>query len=309
MDLRHLRYFVAVAEELHFTRAAEKLGISQPPLTQQIQSLEKELKTKLINRTSRRVQLTDAGRTLLSHCRLVFEALDNAVETTKRAGRGLSGNVRVGFTGSASFHPLVMSSIHAFRTAYQSVEVGLEENFSFNLLDLIRSNKLDVAFVRLPLMAKDLSIVPVAQEPMLAVVHSRHPLARKRSLRLLSLADETFIFYPLTLGLGLADAVIKACEQSGFTPRIGQWAPQMSSTINLVAAGLGVSIVPSSMSQIRKENVQYIKIRGVQPIATLGLASRNFERSEVVNNFIKRVFQVTPPRISRRRASAPQMRA
>jgi DNA-binding transcriptional LysR family regulator len=289
MELRHLRYFVAVAEEGHVTRAAERLGIQQPPLSQQIHALERELDVQLFRRKPRGVELTPAGRALFEEARAILARAAEAVATTKRAAQGEAGRVGIGFTSSASFHPFVPRAIRAFREAHPLVALALEESGTTELVAALRAQTIDAAFVRSPFGdSPDLTVRPLLEEPMVAALPSGHTLSTAgEALPLAALAGETFILYRRPVGPGLHDAIIAACDRAGFSPRIGQEAPRMLSTLSLVAAGLGVTVVPASMSRLEAEGVAY---RHLDPLAQLtaplNLAYRRDEISAAVRRFV-----------------------
>jgi DNA-binding transcriptional LysR family regulator len=289
MELRHLRYFVAVAEEGHITRAAERLGIQQPPLSQQIQALERELETQLFRRKPRGVELTPAGMALLDDARAILARADEAVAAVKRAARGEAGRIGIGFTSSASFHPFVPRAIRAFCEAHPLVALALEESGTTELVEALREQTIDIAFVRSPVGASgDLFVRPLLEEAMVAALPSGHPLSAGRdALPLAALAGETFILYRRPVGPGLHDAIIAACDRAGFSPTIGQEAPRMLSTLSLVAAGLGVTLVPASMSRLEAEGVAYRPLdASAQLTAPLNLAYRRDEISAAVRRFV-----------------------
>jgi DNA-binding transcriptional LysR family regulator len=287
MELRHLRYFRAVAEEAHVTRAAARLGIAQPPLTQQIKALEAELGILLFDRIGRRVELTEAGRVLLGEARAILDHVERAVSLTQQAGQGSSGRLRVGFTGSASFHPVVTEVLKAVRSEWPGVELVLEESKTDHLAAALDQGKLDTAFVRPPLQNRGtLSFQLLATEALMVAVPVTHALAGRESLRLTDLAEESFILYPRATGPGLSEGVVMACVRAGFSPRVAQQTPQLSSTINMVAASLGIAVVPECLRHLRLDSVRFIRLVGDQPRAELGLAYRSGERSPVVLNFV-----------------------
>ncbi|MGA9370073.1 MAG: LysR family transcriptional regulator [Steroidobacteraceae bacterium] len=287
MELRHLRYFLAVAEELNFTRAAERLGISQPPLTQQVKALEAELGVTLLDRSAYRIELTDAGRIFAVEAARILGETRSAMQAARRAATGVTGRVRVGFTESASFNSLVTSTLRSYRSEFSAVEVSLEEHPSTDLIAALREGRIDAAFVRPPVPTRrGLTLDLLEREPLLVAVPSGHRLAGRQEIDLASLAAETFILYPRAVRPGLADTVVAACETAGFTPKVGQYAPQLSSTINLVAASLGISIVPDSMRCLQAHAVTYVPLRGEPLHALLGIAYRTDEGSAVVHNFI-----------------------
>jgi len=293
MELRHLRYFLAVAEQLNFTRAAKSLHISQPPLTQQIRHLEEQLGVSLFDRSMYRIQLTDAGKVFVSEVRRILMDVQRAVTLAQRAAAGAIGRVRVGFTESASFNPLVTSAFRDFRVAQPDVEMSLEEHPSTELAAALRDNRIDMAFLRPPLSDSDgLTVHIVMLEDMVVAIPRGNRLAKRKRLELRMLAEEQFILYPRAVRPGLTDAVVSACERAGFAPRVCQFAPQLSSTINLVAAGLGVSIVPQAMRGLQPRAVAYVPLLGSPIKAPLGVAHRTDERSAAVLNFVNMVGEV-----------------
>jgi DNA-binding transcriptional LysR family regulator len=289
MELRHLRYFVTVAHEGHITRAAEKLHIAQPPLSQQIKALEAEIGAPLFVRHPRGVALTDAGRSFLGDAEAILASVGNAAQRARRTARGETGRIAVGFTTSAPFHPLVARAIREFRSARPDVSFVLEESSSGDLLAGLREERLDIAFIRSGVADPEgLAVHPLLQEEMAAALPARHRLARRPSLALKELANETFILYRRPDGRGLYDVIIAACAAAGFSPHVGQEAPRIVSTLNLVAAGLGVTIVPASLSRLPLEGVTYRPLRGRPALKVpLSLASRRDERSAATLGFIE----------------------
>jgi len=304
IGLRHLRYFIAVAEEEHITRAAERLGIQQPPLSQLIKLIERELDAQLFRRKARGVELTDAGRAFLDTAREVLACLDHAFETTRRTARGEQGRISVGVTPTGPFHPFVPRVIRAYREAFPLVSVTLEESLSLQLIEHLRNEQIDAAFLRTPVSdPEDLVINPLLDEPMVAALPRTHVLAQSKSERdvaisMKALARETFIVYgrpsrPGQQGLGQYEAMIAACHAAGFSPRVGQDAPTIISTLGLVAAGLGISLVPASLQHMSMDGVAYRRLKGTnQPKAILHLASRRGKPSEVVRHFLDLVKRV-----------------
>src|SRR5580698_5308712 len=266
MELRHLRYFIAVAEEGHITRAAERLGMQQPPLSRQIQTIERELDVQLFRRKPRGVELTDAGAALLVDARAVLAHLDHAFAATRRTARGEQGRIAVGFTSSAPFHPFVPRVFRAYREGSPLVSMTLEEGGTTELIEDLRQERIDAAFIRTAIANQEgLAIHLLLQEPMVLALPRAHDLARGRAskaLPLKALANETFIIYRRRTGPGLYDAILSACIATGFNPRIGQEAPRIVSTLDLVAAGLGVSLVPDSVPRMLMNGVAFGEIAG-----------------------------------------------
>ena len=252
MELRHLRYFIAVAEEGHITRAAERLGMQQPPLSQQIKAIEHELEIQLFRRKPRGVELTEAGAVLFSEARGVLDSLERALETTRRAARGEKGQLCIGIAPTAPFHPLVPSAIRRFRDRFPLVSLTLEEGLSNEVVEHLRRERMDAAFVRnASLPIEGLLVHRLVEEPMVAALPSTHPAAREtrgRSVLLARLKRDSFVLIGPP-GTGLHDETIMACRRAGFSPIIGQQAPRITSALGLVAAGLGVALVPDSCKE------------------------------------------------------------
>jgi DNA-binding transcriptional LysR family regulator len=296
MELRHLRYFIAVAEEGHITRAAERLGMQQPPLSQQIKALECELDVQLFRRKARGVELTDAGAAFLDDARATLVQLDRAVETTRRTARGEQGRICIGVTSTSSLHPLVARAIRAFSLARPKVSVTLEESLSNELLEDLRNQRMDAAFIRTaPPDTEGFVIQPLLDEPMVTALPSAHPLAkgaRDAPIPLKRLAAETFILYGPP-GTGMYDTIIAACHAAGFNPNVGnlgastQQGPRIGSTLSLVAAGLGITFVPASLQRMNIEGVAYRRVKATAPpTVKLSLATRRGDPSAIVRHFV-----------------------
>ena len=293
MELRHLRYFVAVAEEGHITRAAERLGIQQPPLSHQIRALERELGVQLFRRLPRGVELTEAGRSFIEDARAALARVGQGVEAAKRAARGEQGHLRLAVPPTAPFHPFVPQVILAFREAYPLVSLTMEENLRMETMEQLRGGQMDVAFLRASIAAPEgLVVHPLLEEPMVAALPSGHPLARSApsqdaALPLRALAGEAFIAYARQQGPALYEAMAAACLQAGFSPQLGQEAPRISTALSLVATGFGVTLVPASMRRMALEGVTYRDLAGAaQARAFLSIAARRDDSSGIVRNFV-----------------------
>ncbi len=286
MEFRQLRYFLTVAETLHFTEAAEKIGIAQPPLSQQIQKLEREIGTKLFIRHKRHVELTEAGHFFREKAAKILADSENALIQIKKVARGETGHLSIGFAGSTVFHPFVASAMREFRKHYPDVEIHTCESNSIDLMPMVKESEIDCALVRLPLHIEGLSHLPLVEEPMIAVLPSEHAFASEKTISLKQLSKDSFITFPRGIGPELYDSIMQACRDVGFTPKIGMESPQISSSINLVAAGFGVAIIPASLKSIHADGVTYHDI--AQPMTTaLGLIFREHEKSIVIQNFVK----------------------
>ena len=299
IDLRLLRYFIAVAEEGHLTKAAQRIGIQQPPLSQQIRVLEKELGVTLFNRMPRGMELTESGTALLADARAILAQIDATVAGVRRIAQGKMGRIAVGFTESSSLHPFVPAVIRAFRAAAPDVALTVEETNTSELVEAIRQKQLDLAFVRSPVGdASGIVMETVLVEEMVAALPADHPLAgnsRKKSISLAALADESFIMTRRPSGPGLYDTIIAACLSAGFSPRVMQESRKNLSTLTLVAAGLGVAVVPASMMHVSAEGVTYLKLNDTPTLkAPLHVAYREGEISGAVGLMRSEAMTLSP---------------
>ncbi|MFA5938464.1 MAG: LysR family transcriptional regulator [Sinimarinibacterium sp.] len=304
MELRHLRYFVAVGDARHFTRAAQGLGIGQPPLSQQIMALEREIGTPLFRRLPRGVELTSAGHAFIEDARRILREVDQATERARRVARGELGRIRIGMINSAPFHPLIPKVIREFRRRYPAVALSLEERTTPGLAAAVRNQTVDAAFVR-PLLEEEPGLCSEAlvDEDMVVALPSGHPLARRARIPLLALSIEPFVLFSRAVGAGLHDEIIIACRDAGFSPRVVQEASQVTSIVNLVAAGLGVSIVPASMQHVHTDGVSYRPIQRPVPKARLSLIYRDADREAPhILNLLTLTRQLIAPRERARRA-------
>ncbi|WP_426440762.1 LysR substrate-binding domain-containing protein [Bradyrhizobium genosp. P] len=258
MDYRQLRYFIAVAEELSFSRAAKRLHISQPPLSTQIKAMEDELGTQLLARTRRKVELTQAGQLLLDHARRAVGELDLASETVRRAARGEAGVVRVGFTGSVPMLDMFAELFRSFRSSYPRVKIELRHMSTAKQLRAIADAELDVAIMRPPLdfrPAADLQVHVVWRDRLMVFLPLDHPLAGMQGqLKMADLAEHEFVGMADS-GCGVGDQAAMLCRRAGFAPRVAQEAHELRTVLSLVAAGLGIAILPSCYQDAGVANV------------------------------------------------------
>lgn len=285
MELRHLRYFVVVAEELHFGRAAERLSISQPPLSQQIQQLEKEVRAKLFHRTSRQVELTEAGRVFLTEATQILKAVDQAGADARRAARGELGRLGIGFVASATYD-LLPDILRTFRADFPQIALDLYEMNSALQGFALHDHRIDVSFSRPPLVDEDLSTEAVTTESLVVAVAQTHRFVDQSDLSLTHLAEEAFILYPREPKPSYADTVIRLCEAAGFTPRIAQETLQMQTALSLVSAGLGLTLVPASVQNLRRNGVVYLPLASPAPMSVLSVSTRRGDRSPLLANFL-----------------------
>ncbi len=287
MELRHIRYFLAIAKEGNFTRAAAGLGIGQPPLSLQIKDLEQEVGALLFRRVAHGAELTPAGQAFLAVVSGMPDLAERGVRHAQRAARGEIGVLHVGFTASSAFNAVVPRTLRVFRRAYPGVELTLEEANTTRLSAGLDDGTLDVAFLRPEgASGRDLQLRLISEEPMLLAMPSGHVMVDEGKVDLAKLAKDPFILFPRSIGPTLYDTIMDACRKSGFEPQVDQFAPQISSIVNLVAAELGVSIVPSSMSQLHVAGVVFREIKCQAPTARLALAYRKGNTSHLVRNFM-----------------------
>ncbi|WP_205438163.1 LysR family transcriptional regulator [Edwardsiella tarda] len=258
IEIRHLKYFIAVAEERHFNRAAERLAISQPPLSQQIQALEKELGARLLLRTNRSVNLTQAGQIFLKECYAIVGQLEQAAEKAARAHRGESGDLTIGFTSSMPFVPQVARSLFTYRQHYPQVHLQMRELNTKQQIEPLNDGKLDIGILRNTKLPSTLTHQVLRREPLVAVLHRHHPLAqREAALRFNDLADQPFVFFSRGDGTALYDELLTLLKRAGIVPYITQEVGEAMTIVGLISAGLGVSILPASYTRIQVDGVCY----------------------------------------------------
>lgn len=274
MDLRRLKYFVAVAEELHFGRAAERLGMAQPPLTQQIQKLEAELGCPLFIR-ARRTQLTEAGAVLLPQAVVLLSDIERTADATRRASRGETGRLTIGVPPSVML-TFLPAAIRHYRERYPEVDFRLLELSTSAIEDAVRDRRADVGFLREARPGPPLVPEVVYREPLVALLPEGHPVTRRRKPNLAMLAADPFVFFPRRLGPALYDHLTSFCTAAGFVPRIAQEATQWQTIVALVEAGMGVSIAPAGVRKFGWRGVTTLSLPGAD---TAILACRHCEQT------------------------------
>jgi DNA-binding transcriptional LysR family regulator len=285
IELRHLRYFLAVAETLHFSRAAKRLGIAQPPLSQQIKRLEQLLGHALFERTTRGVKLTLAGQLLAKRARSTLEKVDEDLSQVRRLGRGEEGTLTVGFSGSVMFTELP-AAIQSYRRRYPKVELRLRELVTTAQIAALLNGTLDLAFLRDGDPTEGIRITTLLKEKYVAVLPEAHPLAQRRSLTVKALEGEPFIMFARRKGPLAYDRTIACCERSGFRPNIVQDAPQWLTLVRLVAAGLGVSLAPACVARVAMPGAVYREMNA--PCRTsIDLGVKVGAESVLAKNFIE----------------------
>jgi len=285
MELRHLRYFITVAEELHFGRAAERLFIAQPPLSQQIQQLERDLGVMLFQRTSRRVQLTAAGEAFLREARHILAGVESAVQSARRAARGEEGWLGIGFAASATYD-LLPAVLHDFREQYPDIQLSLMELNAAEQAQAFVDRSIHVGFARPYIESPENVVGSVLREPFLVALPETHQFTNRETLALYELANEAFISFPEQPAPSYAEVVRRVCEEAGFTPRVVQEVREMQTAISLVAAGIGIALLPASVQNVHRIGVVYKPVKEPAPRTELAVVSRRDDPSPVLKNFL-----------------------
>lgn len=295
-DFRQLRYFIAVAEELSFTRAAERLHLSQPPLSQQIQSLEKDLGVRLLERNRRNVALTTPGKLFLVQARQILTSADTARTQVVAAAAGYRGQLRLAYTVSVSFHSAFPHTLLRYRQIAPDVYLQLYEMHTQAQYAALLDNQIDIAFVRdEPNLARDarrLRLVFIAQEPLVIAMPAAHPFASRAKLRLEELAHEAFVSQPRGVRSTFYDRLVKLANNTGFEPVIAQHAQQLNGLLALVAAGMGIALVPASMQAMHLDGVRYVPLEDPEASMLLAAASRADDHSPALQHFLATVAEI-----------------
>jgi DNA-binding transcriptional LysR family regulator len=295
-ELRHLRYFVAVAEELHFGRAAARLRIAQPPLSQQIRRLEASLGVELLRRTRRRVELTDAGRLLLEGARPLLAQAEALERAMARAARGDIGRLGVGFVGSVT-QDVLPTLLRGFRDRHPEVAVTLSELSTLEQIEALRERRIGAGLLRPPVGDPAVATMPLLEEPLVAALPDFHRLARRRTVSIAALAAEPFVLIGREVNPAFHDDVVSACRAAGFSPDVVQEAGEMQTIASVVAAGIGVSLVPASVERLRREGdgVAYRPLRPSSVRLVVALAWRPADADPVVENLVGVARELWPP--------------
>lgn len=271
IELRHLRYFIAVAEELHFGRAARRLNISQPPLSQQIIQLEAVTGARLFNRTNRSVQLTPAGQQFLQDARAILLQVEQAADRAARLHRGEEGELRIGFTSSAPFTAVVSDALYQFRQRWPQVHIQMQEINTRQQLAPLHDGRLDLGVMRNTPLPPDLRHQLLLSEPLFAVVHWAHPLATAEKIPIAALADEPFVFFDPQVGTALYSDILALLHRYQIKPYITQEVGEAMTILGLVATGLGVSILPASFRRAQLADLIWLPLAERDAISELWL--------------------------------------
>jgi DNA-binding transcriptional LysR family regulator len=290
MDLRQLRYFVAVAEERHFGRAARRLRMSQPPLSTQIKALEQDLGVVLFERTSRRVVLTDAGHAFLERARMILGAVEEARAVARGAERGERGRLEVGFISSATL-ALLPSSIRLFRERFGGVELDLKELTSAQQIDALYGGGIGVGLVRLPLRAPGIQLEPILEERLVVALPSGHALENLDRVPLEAIADLPLVFFTRQLVPGFHAQIVELFQRVGAFPKVAQHAVHIQTIVGLVASGIGLAILPESVERVTREGVVYRPLDAQDATSWMALARVEGDNSMLVENFASAIRQ------------------
>nr|WP_315476057.1 LysR family transcriptional regulator [uncultured Undibacterium sp.] len=292
MELRQLRYFIAVAEELHFTRAALRMHIGQPPLSHAIQMLEEDIGVQLFERTKRSVRLTAAGHLFLQDARRIIALTESASEMARKAARGETGELRIGFTFSTPFTALFSNVINRYREKYPEVNLIFRELSTNRQLEEIEKLQLDLGFIRPPegameetMKFNNLQLNTLRRDPLMVVLPLTHAFSKKKKIALKELADESFIMYPHKAGTGIYPQVMRLCQAQGFAPKVAHEVGEASTIIGLVAAGCGISILPGSFERLHMDGVCYRPLSDTNAMTALLLVRTKSESNPLVEAF------------------------
>jgi DNA-binding transcriptional LysR family regulator len=294
MELRHLRYFLAVGEEQHYGRAARQLHVAQPALSRQIQDLEREIGFQLFDRLPRGVRLSAAGKVFLEDARLVLQQVSEATVRAGRVARGLAGTLRVGFTESASWHGVVPASFRRFRQGQPDAELQLSPMSSLEQVQAVRSGRLDAGFVfNMSKVDPELDQVLVATQKLVLAAPKEHPLTRRANLRLRDLTEAAFVWFPRRQSPAYYDRLLQACSRGGLTaPRIVQEAVDQATMLSLVACRLGVAFVTDATRWRCPKDVVLLPIVDLRVPIPFSLVWRKDNASPLLARFVADVRQL-----------------
>src|SRR5712691_10900622 len=308
MELRHLRYFVAVGEDEHYGRAAQRLRVAQPALSSQIQDLEREIGFQLFDRLPRGVRLSAGGKVFLEDCRRILQEVDEAAVRAERAARGLIGTLRVGFTESASWHGVVPDALREFRRRHPDAELLLSPLISLDQVEAVRSGRLDAGFVYVPTSDSDMAHVHVASHQVVLATPRRHPVSRLKRLRLRDLAETDFVWFPRRQHPANYDRLLQACSRGGLTnPRIVQEAVDQATMLSLVSCGLGVAFVTDATRWRCPKDVVLRRVIDLRLPVLVSLIWRKDNQSPLLARFVADVMQLAETRGGARAEPVPEV--
>lgn len=304
MELRHLRYVIAVAEELHFGRAAERLNMTQPPLSQQIRQLEDEIGTKLFRRTNRKVLLTEAGEAFVREARQIMTHADHAAKVAVRASRGEIGQLTVATVTSteSGFFRIVVDILRAFTVRYPNVRLLLRSLNPDQQVTALHEGRIQIGFLTLPVDDENLEIEGVRSEPLILAMPENHPLSRFRSVSLRMIASQPHVMFSRSTFSGYYDLIVSSFRNAGFSLNIVHEADAIYTVLALVAAGVGVSLLPASIPETPRHGITFRKIQGSLPHIEMGAAYRRETPSNVLLAFLDVAREVVGHREQRQKS-------
>jgi DNA-binding transcriptional LysR family regulator len=289
MNLRQLRYFVVLAEELHFRRAAERLNMTQSPLTLAIQELEREVGGRLLHRTQRRVELTEAGTAFLADARAILEKVQGSLEATRGLLRGECGQLRLGLSPAAALLPFLALAIDGFRRGHPDVRLVVRELSSVEQLRALQIHELDVCVMRMPVSRRPSAVgsIKLLRDRLVVAMHREHPLGKRPWLAIADLKDEHFILSPPCSGVGICEIVFQLCAKRSFAPRIAHEVRDVATVIGLTAARLGIAIVPSELLRIDMPEILLVPLIDADAATDIYMAYRDDERNPRVTSLCR----------------------
>ena len=286
MDLKNLRYFCAVVREGHFGRAAASLGMAQPPLSRQIQKLERDLGVSLLHRTQKKFEVTQAGLLLYERARRLLDGADQAQDDVRRVGNGEMGRLTIGFVPSNAF-TILPPIVARFRTAYPAVELELRQMRNPAIVTALENGTLDIGLLRTPLSSRALQLMPLIREPFFALVPADHRLAARRATQLRQFAGEPFVMYSREGSPLIHSRVMEMCLRAGISPRIVQYADQIHTVAGFVAAGIGVAVAPSTVHNFNMPGLRTLQIADKPAPLQMVMAWRTGSSVGLIRNFTR----------------------
>lgn len=286
LELRRLRYFIVVAEELHFARAAERLNMAQPPLSEQIRKLEEEIEFKLFERNSRNVSLTEAGRIFLAGTRRAMDEIERAIHAGQQTGRGLAGHINLGFvsSGGVTFLPKLLRHL---RKSFPEIRPEARQFSSTGATEALLQQSIDVALVRTPVVGERLMHRVILRDPVVLAMAQDHPMSGRKRIRLEKMRDELFVLYPPNEGHAAYNVAQRACLAAGFVPSAAEFVDDVYGMLGMVSAGLGVALMPAAISKLNVEGVVFRKLPEVTECFELSLVWRADDERPLIKTVVE----------------------
>ena len=285
ITFKEIKYFIAVSEELNFRKAAKKLNISQPPLSQQIKLLEEKIGFKLLKRDKSHVSLTLAGNKFLRDSYDITSKIKRSILIGKKISRGEIGTLRIGFSTLASFY-ILPEVISKFYKSYKGVELQLKEMRTENIIKEILDKKIDLGFAGKKIISKDIKSISLYKEKIILAINKNNPLSKKKNISISDIKNENFILFPKSKGaVGLYDKIIEFCKKANFEPNVIQEAYELEVILGLVSGGMGIALIPENSGKLYLNNIIFKKFKENSPISEIYLLIRTNEEDSIVKNF------------------------